>query len=159
MGLRGRRRARFVQHRDRRRCDRVHARGGDAAGGSGGGEGASTGVLLARRALPPSAAMLARGVRVPAVLGDNFHCAGNAASAAPVDRYERAGAHDAPRADRARRDSRALERQHARGREERRRIYGKKAHVCAGHDISLAVGGGRNGQSLFGQGRARESRR
>ena len=161
MGLRGRRRARFV-HRDRRRRDRVRARGGgDAARGSGGGAGGtSTGVLLARRrALPPSGAMLAGGVcGVPAVLGDNFHRAGNAASAAPVDGHERAGAHDAPCADRARRDARALERQHARGREERGRIYGKEAHVCAGHDISRAVRGGRNGQCLFGQGRARESR-
>ena|SRR6266850_7886 len=93
------------------------------------------------------------------ILGEDFHRTGNTPPAAPVDRYERASAHDAARADRARRDARALERQYAWGREERGRIYGKKAHVCAGQDIFGTVADERGGRSwLFGHGHARESR-
>ena len=57
-----------------------------AAGAEALGTAARLFVLLAC-ALPPSAAMLAaRGERLPAILGDDFHRTGDAASASPVDR-------------------------------------------------------------------------
>ena len=147
-------------NRHSRRRDRIYRRVGNTVRGRRGGDRGSA-VILAR-ALLPRGTLLARGMAAgigASILCENFHRTGNTPPAAPVDRYERAGAHNAARADRARRDARALEWQYARGREERRRIYGKKAHVCAGHDISGTVadkGGGRSW--LFGQGHARESR-
>ena len=57
-----------------------------AAGAEALGTAARLFVLLAC-ALPPSAAMLAaRGERLPAILGDDFHRTGDATSASPVDR-------------------------------------------------------------------------
>jgi hypothetical protein len=69
-----------------------------------------------------------------AILAEDLRRTRNAAPAMLINRYERAGAHNTARADRARRDALALERQHARrcASEESQRIDRKKAHVCTG---------------------------
>ena len=110
--------------------------------------GRTRAVLLARAPLPARRGAMPAMVRpVVAVLAEDVHRAGDAAPAPPVDRHERAGAHDAARADRARRHARALERQHARRGQQRGRVDGEEAHVGARHDLAGAA-------ALLGQGHA-----
>ena len=161
VGLRGRWRGRFV-HRDRRRRDHVRAYGGDTArGGAAGAEAPGTTARLlfstpARLRLPARRLLLGESASPPSSATISIARATPRPQPPSTDSRERMRTTPPPsRADRARRDARALERQNARGREKRRGIYGKKALVFARHDISRAVRGGRNGQGWFGQGRAR----
>ena len=91
--------------------------------------------------------MPALGPVITTILAKDVHCPRNTTPTTPIGRYERAGAHDAARAHRARRYACALERQHVRRREESWRVDGKKAHVCAGQDVAWAA-------ALIGQGYA-----
>ena len=104
--------------------------------------------------------MLACETPAAAAVIEDTHRMGNATPAASIDRDERAAAHDAARANRARRDAHPLERQHARGREEGGRIDGEKAHVCARQEVAQAVANrrSRSGRNLLGQGHARHGR-